>query len=377
MQPGSLASHFAVLKDPRTANRCRHKFLDIVIMAVLGALCGMEHWTEVEFFAKHEAEWLGSFLELPGGVPSHDTFGRVFALMDPKAFTAVFLDWVNTVKAELPGDIIALDGKSSRRTFDRAAEKSPLHMVSAFSHGSGLVLGQRAVDGKSNEITAIPELLKLIPIKGKIITIDAMGCQKKIAKLIVEGKGDYLLALKGNHERLHAELRDYFNLGRETNFKDIPYSYSESTDKGHGRIEIRRIWCTEALGWLESKSDWTGLKTLVAIESTRILGDKTSVETRLFLSSLPSTNPYRIGEIARGHWAIENRLHWVLDAVMNEDQSRLRKGNAPEVMAIMRHIVLNLLRMDTATKGSIRCKRMLAGWNQAYRLQALFGFPKI
>jgi predicted transposase YbfD/YdcC len=250
-------------------------------------------------------------------------------------------------------------------------------MVSAISHGSGLVLGQRAVDGKSNEITAIPELLKLIPIKGKIITIDAMGCQKKIAKLIVEGKGDYLLALKGNHERLHAELRDYFNLGRETNFKDIPYSYSESTDKGHGRIEIRRIWCTEALGWLESKSDWTGLKTLVAIESTRILGDKTSVETRLFLSSLPSTNPYRIGEIARGHWAIENRLHWVLDAVMNEDQSRLRKGNAPEVMAIMRHIVLNLLRMDTATKGSIRCKRMLAGWNQAYRLQALFGFPKI
>jgi len=329
--------------------------------------------------------------------------------MEPKAFTAVFLDWVSKVKTEIPDDIIALDGKSSRRTFDKAAAKSSLHLVSAFSHGSGLVLGQRAVDGKSNEIKAIPELLKLIAIKGKIITIDATigrrpigphgrspwrgrspeglqarakGCQKTIATQIVEGKGDYVLALKGNHERLHAELRDYFNLGRETNFKDIPYSYAETTDKGHGRIEIRRTWCTEALGWLESRSDWTGLRTLVAIESTRIIGDKTSVETRLFLSSLPSTNAHRMGEIVRAHWSIENRLHWVLDAVMNEDQSRVRKGNAPEVMAIMRHIVLNLLRMDATTKGSIRCKRMLASWNQPYRrkagpLQALFGFPKI
>jgi predicted transposase YbfD/YdcC len=371
-----LASFFAAVPDPRAASKCRHKLLDILVIAVLGALCGAEYWTEVEFFAKAEREWLKGFLELPGGIPSHDTFGRIFALLDPKAFTEAFLTWVRSNRSEVEGDVIALDGKTSRRTFDRLAGKSPLHLVSAFSHGSGLVLGQRAVDGKSNEIKAIPELLKLIQIRGKVVTIDAMGCQKEIAREIRARKGDYVLALKGNQTRLHEDVKAFFVWAREQGFKDIPHAFSETTDKGHGRIEIRKVWCTEDISWLEGRQAWAGLKSVVAVESERITGDLSSKETRLFISSLPASDAQRMGEIVRAHWAIENRLHWVLDVMLNEDQSRVRKGNAPEVTAILRHIVLNLLRMDHQTKASIRSKRILASLKPAYRLKAILGFPE-
>lgn len=375
ISPGSMASFFAAIPDPRDPAKCRHKLLDILIIAVLGALCGAEYWTEVEFFAQEEEAWLRGFLELPGGIPSHDTFGRVFSILNPKALTESFLTWVNASREDHPDDVISLDGKTSRRTFDRASGKSPLHLVSAFSHESGMVLGQRAVDGKSNEIKAIPELLKLIQIQGKVVTIDAMGCQKEIAREIKKRRGDYVLALKGNQGRMHEDLKEHFRWARENGFKDVPFDYSESTDKGHGRIEVRRVWCTGDIEWLEGKEAWKGLKGYVAVESERIVGDKTSKETRFFISSLASASAQRMGEIVRAHWSIENRLHWMLDVVLNEDQSRVRKGNAPEVTAILRHVLLNLLRMDKVTKGSIRSKRIRASLNRRYRLRALLGFP--
>ena len=375
ISPGSMASFFAAIPDPRDRAKCRHKLLDILIIAVLAALCGAEYWTEVEFFATEEEEWLREFLELPGGIPSHDTFGRVFSILDPKALTESFIGWVNAAKEDHPGDVISLDGKTSRRSFDTATGKSSLHLVSAFSHESGMVLGQRAVDGKSNEIKAIPELLKLIQIRGKVVTIDAMGCQREIARVIKERKGDYVLALKGNQGRMHEDLREHFHWARKNDFKDVPFDYAETTDKGHGRIEVRRVWCTEDIVWLEGKDAWKGLKGYVAVESERIVGDKTSRETRFFVSSLVSTSAQRMGEIVRAHWSIENRLHWMLDVVLNEDQSRVRKGNAPEVTAILRHVLLNLLRMDKVTKGSIRSKRIRASLNRDYRVRALLGFP--
>jgi predicted transposase YbfD/YdcC len=299
----------------------------------------------------------------------------VFSILDPKALTVSFMAWVNAAKEDHPDDVISLDGKTSRRTFDRAAGKSPLHLVSAFSHESGMVLGQQAVDGKSNEIKAIPELLKILQIKGKVVTIDAMGCQKEITRVIKERRGDYVLALKGNQGRTHKDLKEHFHWARENGFKGVPHDYVETTDKGHGRIEVRRIWCTEDIDWLEGKDAWKGLKGYVAVESERIVDDKTSKETRFFLSSLASTSAQRMGEIVRAHWSIENRLHWMLDVVLNEDQSRVRKGNAPEVTAILRHILLNLLRMDKVTKGSLRSKRIRASLNRGYRVRALLGFP--
>jgi len=373
--PRSLASHFARLADPRSAEKVRHKLLDLIILAVLGALAGADAWTEIESFAEDHEEWLRSFLQFSGGIPSHDTFGRVFSRIDPKAFTECFLSWVQAIRPLMPRDVVALDGKTLRRSFDSAAEKSALHMVSAFSHQSGLVLGQRAVDGKSNEITAIPELLKMLDLKGCIVTIDAMGCQKSIASEIVKRKADYVLALKGNQGLMASDVAEYFSWAREKQFRGIPHCYAETTEKDHGRIEIRRVWATEDLDWLNAKQKWAGLKSLILVESERIIGEKQSIEQRYYISSLPGKDAEALGAIVRGHWAIENRLHWVLDVSLREDQSRIRKGSAPEASAILRHIVLNLLRMDPNPKGSIKSRRMRAAGVPAYRLQAIMGFP--
>lgn len=373
--PRSLASHFAHLADPRSPEKVRHKLLDLVILAVLAALAGADAWTEVESFAEDQEDWLRSFLELPGGIPSHDTLGRVFSRIDAKSFTECFLSWVQAIRPVLPRDVVALDGKTSRRSFDTATEKSALHMVSAFSHGSGLVLGQRAVDGKSNEITAIPELLKMLDLKGCIVTIDAMGCQKAIAQEIVKAKADYVLALKGNQGLMSEEMAEYFRWAREEKFRGLPHSYAETTEKDHGRIEIRRVWATEDLDWLPQKKNWKGLKSAVLVESERIVGEKRSLDQRIYISSLPGSDAEGLGAIVRGHWSIENRLHWVLDVSLREDQSRIRKGSAPEAAAILRHIVLNLLRMDPNPRGSIKSRRIRAAGVPAYRLQAIMGFP--
>ena len=373
--PRSLASHFSRLADPRSPEKVRHKLLDLVILAVLAALSGADAWTEVESFAEDQEDWLRTFLELPGGIPSHDTLGRVFSRIDAKAFTDCFLSWVQAIRPVLPRDIVALDGKTLRRSFDTASEKSALHMVSAFSHASGLVLGQRAVEDKSNEITAIPELLKMRDLKGCIVTIDAMGCQKAIAAEIVKRKADYVLALKGNQGLMNEDISEYFRWAREEKFRDIPHSYAETTEKSHGRIEIRRVWATEDLDWLSGKKDWRGLKSAVLVESERIIGEKRSLEQRIYISSLPGSDAEALGAIVRGHWSIENRLHWVLDVSLREDQSRIRKGSAPEAAAILRHIVLNLLRMDPRPRGSIKSRRIRAAGVPTYRLQAIMGFP--
>ena len=373
--PRSLASHFARLTDPRSPEKVRHKLLDLVILAVLAALAGADAWTEVESFAEDQEDWLRTFLELPGGIPSHDTLGRVFSRIDAKAFTECFLTWVQAIRPILPRDVVALDGKTLRRSFDTASEKSALHMVSAFSHGSGLVLGQRAVDSKSNEITAIPELLKMLDLKGCIVTIDAMGCQKTIASEIVKRKADYVLALKGNQGQMSEEVAEYFRWAREEKFHGLPHSYAETTEKDHGRIEIRRVWATEDLDWLPGKKEWKGLKSAVLVESERIVGEKRSLDQRIYISSLPGSDAEGLGTIVRGHWSIENRLHWVLDVSLREDQSRIRKGSAPEAAAILRHIVLNLLRMDPKPRGSIKSRRIRAAGVPTYRLQAIMGFP--
>ena len=276
-QPLSLQVHFSSLSDPRINRRRRHKLLDILVIALCGGLCGIDDWAGIELFAELKEDWFRTFLELPGGIPSHDTFGRVFSRLDPKAFEACFRSWIAALAEAATEGVVAIDGKSLRGSFDAASGKSPLHMVSAFSASSGLCLGQVATDMKSNEITAIPALLQTLGLKGCIVTIDAMGCQKEIARQIVtEAKADYVLALKGNQGTLHQDVLDYFEASSAP-WKDASHSVFEETDKGHGRIEHRRVIATDELGWLTQRKEWRGLTSIALVESTRIIGEKETI----------------------------------------------------------------------------------------------------
>ena len=370
--PMSITTHFQDLPDPRVPRTRRHALHDILVITLCATICGADDWAAIARFGRAKRTWFRGFLALPHGIPSHDTFGRVFAALDPEAFKGAFLAWAQTLAHLLPGDVIAIDGKTLRHTFDTAADKAAIHMVSAWATAQGLCLGQVKTDAKSNEITAIPKLLEVLALRGRIITIDAMGCQTAIARTIHAKGGDYVLSLKGNQTRLHDDIRTLFADAETRGFRDLPHTTVETVDGDHGRLEVRRAWATDDLAWLADRPRWPGLRSVVRVDAARTIGDRTSHETRFFLSSLPPDAAH-LARVVRSHWAIENSLHWVLDVAMHQDQTRIRTGHAPENLAILHHIALNLLKQDRTEKLGIKNKRLAAGWDHDYLLRLIMG----
>ena len=369
----SLGKHFARLEDPHTDRGKRHQLLDIIAMTICAVIGGAEGWCDVELFVKSKYDWFKRFLAMPNGVPSHDTFGRVFAAIDPKQFQNGFMDWMREVSQLARGQVIAIDGKTLRRSHDQSTGKSAIHMVSAWASENSLVLGQIKVDEKSNEITAIPELLDLLEVSGCIVTIDAMGCPKKIARQIVRRGGDYVLAVKENQGRLLADVQDLFSCGQRIEFEDMKHDFHQTLDKGHGRIENRRcstIDDPEQLLYVETGRNWPGLRSIGIVTAERRQGGRVSLESRYYISSL-AADAQRLLQASRSHWSIENRVHWVLDLSFREDESRVRVGNSAENLSVVRHLALNLLRQDRTIKASIKSKRKRAGWDNDYLLVIL------
>jgi predicted transposase YbfD/YdcC len=368
----SLAHHFAELTDPRIDRSRLHELLDIVAIAICAVVAGADSWDDIEDFGKAKHDWLKTFLDLPNGIPCHDTFRRLFERLDPAEFRKGFLGWIEALREATERQVIAIDGKTLRRSFDRAKGKSALHLVHAWAAANHLLLGQVAVDGKSNEITAIPRLLKMLSISGAIVTIDAMGCQKEIARTIRGREADYILALKANHERLFEQVVAFWDgtCPRLMGGPDI--GYHRAWSEGHGRDEFRRCWATSDLSWLEGREEWEGLKSVVLIESERFIGDSLSVETRYYLSSLPN-DARLLNEAVRSHWGVENSLHWVLDVTFNEDRSRIRKEDAPENFGLLRRLALCLLKEESSSKRGIKGKRLRASWDEGYLQRVLCG----
>jgi predicted transposase YbfD/YdcC len=359
----SISDFFSDLTEPRESNK-RHQLLDIITIALCAVICCADTWEDIEEFGQTKYEWFRTFLELPHGIPSHDTFARVFALMDPHEFQEAFIGWVKSIQVLTKGHVVAIDGKTVRRSHDK--DTSPIHIVSAWAQENRMVLGQVKTDEKSNEITAIPELLRVLELEGCIVTIDAMGCQKAIAETIIEKGADYVLGLKGNQGNLHADVALFF----QDCLASAPFDFHETVDGDHGRIETRRYWTTSDIQWLSDKHLWKKLTTIVMVQRERLTGDKVSNETSYYISSLES-NAKELARAIRGHWSIENSLHWVLDIAFREDESRVRKDHAPENLAILRHMALNLLKKETSSKRSIKTKRLKAGWDPEYLRRVL------
>lgn len=368
----NILNYFSEISDPRVDRTKEHSLINIIVIAICAVICGADSFVEIEEFGNTSINWLKTFLDLQNGIPSHDTFGRVFSLIDPNEFKKCFLNWIKEVSKITNSEIVSIDGKTVRRSYDKKSNKSAIHMVSAWANANSLVLGQVKVDSKSNEITAIPELLKLLEIKGCIVTIDAMGCQKKIATAIVNKEADYILALKGNQGNLHKETVEFFENAQTINFEGIEHESYVTKDKGHGREEIREYRMVRDIDWLRSKNEWTKLESIGMVISKRIIDKNIATDVRYYISSLEKG----IQEFANGvrsHWGIENKLHWVLDVQLREDDSRIRKENAPENFSILRHVALNLLRREKSLKRGIKTKRLKAALGCEYREKVLFG----
>lgn len=370
----SILEHFSQLSDPRIKLKTKHILVEIVAMTLCAMIAGADDWTEIAEFSKQKKEWLKTFLKLPNGTPSHDTFGRVFSMINPNEFGQCFIAWLQDVFPFVNSDIVAIDGKTARRSHDRANGQKPIHMVTAWAVNQGLVLGQVKTNEKSNEITAIPELLRTLDLKSCVVTIDAMGAQTKITKQIIDQKGDYAISLKGNQGNLNDEVRQLFEDAEKNGYDHLEHDVHTTVEGNHGRIETRRCVVTNDTDWYADKSKWAGLKTFAMIESTRDLGDKIENDTRFFISSLPM-DAEQLLQVARGHWAVENSLHWCLDISFREDECRIRKKNAPENLAILRRFALNLIKNDPIRKTGVKASRKRAGWSLDY-LEHLLGLKK-
>ena len=369
----SITEHWSKLEDPRGDCGKRHQLIEIISIAVCAVICGADSWVDVELFGNSKKEWLKTFLGLPHGIPSHDTFGKVFALLDAQQFQDRFMDWVQAVNEVTKGQLVAIDGKTIRRSHDRFIGKAAIHMVSAWASANHLLLGQTKTDAHSNEITAIPELLKMLEVSGCIVTIDAMGCQTEIARTIVDQGADYALALKKNQGQLYEDVKDLFEYERKEGFEDVDYDFHRTVNKGHGRIETRQCWAIsepDHLRYLNKNNKWSKLTSIVMVEAERLVDGETSVESRYYISSLPN-NAKALLEATRGHWGIENRVHWVLDVAFREDESRVRKGSAEENLATLRRMALNLIKHETTSKGGVAARRKRAGWDEDYLLKVL------
>ena len=361
------------IKDPRVERTKLHLLKDILVMAVCATICGADNWEEIAEFGESKREWFATFLELENGIPSHDTFRRVFILLDNIELKTLFVEWIGAAISLSKGTLVNIDGKNLCGSKEPIKGKKALNVVSAWASEQAVVLGQVRCEEKSNEITAIPELLKILDLGGCIVTIDAIGCQTEIVKEIVEKEADYVISLKGNQGNLHQAIKNYLDWAERIKFKDILYDYCETLEKDHGRIETRRCWVTEEIEWLEQgrSADWKNLKSVIMVEAIReVIGGKKTVERRYFISSLEA-NAESALKAVRGHWAIENELHWCLDIGFREDDSRVREAKSAENLATLRHIGINLLKQEKSCKRGIEGKRKKAGWDESYLLKVL------
>ena len=376
MATASIMEYFAAVEDPRIERSRLHPLSSVLVLSLCAVVCGADSFAAIELFGNAREEWFRTFLDLPNGIPSHDTLGRIFAMLNPKALEKAFREWVAAVSTLTKGEVVAIDGKTLRRSFQKAGSSSFVHMVSAWSSGNQMVLGQVKTEEKSNEITAIPRLLELLHLSGCLVTIDAMGCQKEIAQKIVESNADYMLAVKDNQPKLAAAIDAVF----ETALADPTFAAGchETRNKGHGRIEVRRCWTLNIGPECGAPFDqWTGLASIVRVESDRTVGEKTSHEHRDYITSRSDFSPVDALAASRIHWTIENQLHWVLDVVFREDDCRVRAGNAGENFAVVRHFAINLLKsapspVRTHPKAGVKNKRMFAALDVRY-LFRIFG----
>ena len=370
-----IRDHFGALSDPRIERTKRHELLDIITIAVCAVICGADSWVEVALFGRAKLAWLRTFLVLPNGIPSHDTFGRVFARLDPHQFEQCFLGWVQTLATHTDGEVVAIDGKTLRRSHDRTAGKAALNLVSAWAESNRLVLGQRAVAAGTNEIPTIPALLATLALDGCIVTIDAVGCQTAITQAIIDQGADYVIALKANQGSLYEAVETYFSEAQAHGFRQLPHGYDRTVDAGHGRVEVRQYWTvTEPalLTYLNPGGAWARLASVGMVERERRIGMEVSRETKYYISSLDG-QATTFARAVRSHWGIENELHWVLDIAFREDESRVRIGHAAENFAVLRHIALNLLRREATAHCGIKAKRLKAAWDEAYLCRVLAG----
>jgi predicted transposase YbfD/YdcC len=368
----SFVDFFASLPDPRLDRKKRHELIEIFVVALCGVLTGAEGWTEIEQFGKVKLRWLRRFIRLRNGIPSHDTFGRVFSRIDPTEFANRFLEWIQHVSRRIKKGVVAIDGKTLRRSFDPANGQSAIHMISAWAVENRLVLGQWKTDRKSNEITAIPELLRLLDVKGCIVTIDAMGCQKKIAKQITRQGGHYILGLKGNQAKLAEDVEEFFACAHRDRFAYLRHDHYKTVEKDHGRIETREYWIVDEPSF--DAGAWGGLKSVGMVRSKRVTSDGISDDVRYYICSCENLSAREFASAVRAHWGIENSVHWVLDMAFREDECRVRNGHAAENLARMRHIALNLLREEKEVcKLGLKAKRLRCAIDEEY-LQAVLGF---
>ena len=363
-----LLDYFTDVTDPRVERTKLHKLKDILAIAICATICGAEGWCEMVYFGQCKQLWFETFLELSNGIPSDDTFRRVISSIAPDEFEACFQRWTRAISTQ-QGDIIAIDGKTLRRSHDHTEGKSAIHIVSAWACENKMVFAQMATEEKSNEITAIPKLLKMLVLEGSVVTIDAMGCQKKIAETIKDSKGDYIFSLKGNHSTLHEEVKMFLD---DAISHGGHYDFNQSTEGDHGRVEMRKVWYSQEVQWIAERKEWSGLSSLIAVESQRIIGDKMSTERRYFISSLSGKTAETMGQMIRSHWGVENKLHWSLDVSFGEDECRIRKRCGAENVSRLRRIALNLLKRDETAKCGIKAKRLIAGWDENY-LKKLLG----
>jgi predicted transposase YbfD/YdcC len=364
----NMLVHLAQVNDPRSERNQEHPFISILTIAIYAVICGADNWVEIEAYGNAKRDWLERIVPLPNGIPSHDTFGRVFRMIDAEEFQQSFMSWVQTVNQVTQGELVAIDGKQLRGSKEVGAGKEALCLVSAWASENRLVLGQRQVDEKTNEITAIPELLDLLALHGCVVTIDAIGCQTEIAAKIIEQEADYVLAVKANQGRLHEDIADLFAGFEEFDFEDVVHDYHKTTNKGHGRLEIRHCWVVsqlDYLAYLRGHQAWQGLRSLIKVVSERRVNGQSTLKTRYFISSLEDTAAHLLA-YCRQHWHIENRLHWVLDVAFREDANTVRRDNAPQNLAVLRHMALNLLKHEKTAQVGIKAKRLKAGWDNDY-----------